>query len=410
MSNEADIRRLAGQVKGQAATIKVLQDQNIRQKRINDLYSLFDDVIVNVALWKDYAAAVDREYKAAYDGHTKALKSARQTFQANAAAHKAWTQMMVDLLMFGLSAAGGGAAGKFLGLLVGSKSPGGILAAGGNPVMVAAIESFGKDLLKAGAGQLASQLSPRSAGDDVFAAAVGGDSYENISFLKPLEIQLNKLAAWLVALKRLKLEERTDMDDMAKNIDAAIRRSPMMTVQPPPVESIQDKFRATLERKMWLLWVLTLDRLYWQRVRAVLKMSPEARAASGDILSFSRPDRPIEDVKSFEAIRDRMTRSLAFTSHECSVLVRWVPMDTGHSPYAYRAIVFADVIDVAIRELPVDDIPPALRVQALAERKRAQGEAFSKRMNMASCQASPAEFAPKRSNPNWSSYLPGSRR
>jgi hypothetical protein len=405
VSNEADIRRLAGQVKAQAVTIKALQDQNVRQKRINDLYSLFDDVIVNVTLWKDYAAAVDREYKAAYDGHTKALKSARQTFQANAAAHKAWTHMMVDLLMFGLSAAGGGAAGKFLGLLVGSKSPGGLLAADGNPVILAAIETFGEDLMKAGAGQLASQLNVRSAADDVFTAVVGGDSYENISFLKPLEIQLNKLAAWLVALKRLKLEERTDMDDMAKKIDAAIRQSPLMTVQPPPVERIQDKFRATLERKMWLLWVLTLDLPYWQRVRAILKMSPEARAASRDILSFSRPDRPIEDVISFEAIRDRMTRSLAFTIPESTFLVRWVPMDTGHAPYNYRAVIFADVIDIAMRELPVAEIPAPLRVQAMAERERARAEEFQKRMNMQSCKVPPADRL--RSRPSWQSYLPG---
>lgn len=405
MANESDVRRLAGQVKQQAATIKVLQAQHLRQQRINNLHSLFDDVITNVTLWQDYARAVDREYTVAFDGHIKALAAAKRTFQANAAARQAWKQIMVDLVMIGLGGVSGGGGGVLLAQLVGSKSPGGLLAADANPASLAAIQTLGEDLIKAGAGQLASQLEVGSARQDVFSAVAGENPYETISFLKPLEIQLNKLVGWVASLKRLKLEERTDMDEWANKIDAAIRRSPILTQQPPSVEIIQDKFRANLERNMWSIWVLTLDRRYWQRIRTVLKMHPEERRATANFLRFSRPDAPMDDTKSFEAIRDRMISSRAFTAQECSSSVRWVPFNTADQPFTYRAVILADVIDIALRELPLAELPVQLRVEAVEERKRAQAEAFNKRMNIAACAApsSPAAATAL----GWRSYLPG---
>ena len=85
--------------------------------------------------------------------------------------------------------------------------------------------------------------------------------------------------------------------------------------------------------------------------------------------------------------------------------MQWVPFDTGHKPYSYRAVVFADVIDIAMRELPIDDVPKQLRVEATAERKRAQAEDFNKRMNIATCKAVPSQLSATPSS--WRSYLPG---
>jgi hypothetical protein len=389
-SNEiTDIRRtLNKQTADIAALRKVNDDQQLtinRQKSINELGSFVDDLLASIMLWKNYADTVDKEYAAAHKGHTEALKNSKKEYLRIAWKKDKWKRAMLDALTFTLSSFGGGVAGKVLGTLATRQTVGGLISAKEYPVLFGGIESFGKDLEKAGVHALAQQFKPAEP-VDIFKAVVADNASEQLSFLKPIEVNTDSLIKSWRALKDATNEGRLSID-LATKLVGVFRLHPMMASVPPDNALLQNKLRKKLERDMWLRWVLLLDRPYWMNVRAMLKASPENRKYYLPPGLNAFVDDFYDDLQSFKATRDRMESSGAFFPRECVLVVDWQSMDTVHSTFKYRAVCFANIMDIAVAELPINEVPAAWRTAP----------------------AVAAKVTPKtpQIEPPWAKYLPG---